>query len=84
MHKKRKPRGFKLNGHRSYNMCPHCYLPGCDPCGGSQAYRTKIEKRLDEGKCPSCGQVKCVCKSTILKEDAWNERNIKRMTKNSR
>lgn len=48
MHKTRKPRGFKLNGHRSYDMCPHCYLPGCDPCGGSQAYRTKIEKRLDE------------------------------------
>ena len=76
--KKRKPRGTKLNGQKSYDMCPDCYMPGCDPFGGSKLYRDKIEKRLKEGKCPACGQVDCKCKSTILSPKRWEERENRR------
>lgn len=64
--KKRKPRGTKLNGKKSYDMCTGCYMPHCDPFAASPKYRQKIDKRLEEGRCPACGQVKCKCKSTIL------------------
>ena len=72
--KKRKPRGIKKNGRRSYDMCPHCYSPGCDPMGASPAYRRKLDARLDEGKCPACGKVKCTCRSTILTPAQFAER----------
>lgn len=63
--KPRKPRGVKLNGQRSYDMCPHCYMPGCDPFGGSEKYRRKIQMRLEKGLCPACGHNLCRCKSKL-------------------
>ena len=78
--KKRKPRGIKLNGHKSYDMCDGCYMPHCDPFAASPAYREKIYKRLHEGKCPACGQVKCKCKSTSLSPAQYAEK-MKRMAK---
>lgn len=77
--KPRKPRGIKLNGKKSYNMCPDCYMPGCDPFGGSKEYRQKIDKRLREGKCPACGQAKCQCKSTMLSQTKWIKREQERI-----
>ena len=79
MRKKRKPRGHKQNGEKSYDMCPYCYLPDCDPFGGSPLYRNKIQKRLSEGRCPACGHVKCTCKSSILDEEKFKERENMRI-----
>lgn len=76
--KKRKPRGTKLNGYKSYDMCPDCYMPGCDPFGGSRLYQEKVRRRLREGKCPACGHEVCQCKSTILSEKRWIERELNR------
>lgn len=61
--KVRKPRGIKLNGKRSEDMCPYCYRFGCDPAGISPKLKRKFDKRISEGKCPSCGHKKCKCKS---------------------
>lgn len=77
--KKRKPRGYKKNGQRSYDMCPWCYGPFCDPMAASQKYRTKIHARLSEGKCPACGKVKCTCKSSVLSPDQFVEREKARL-----
>lgn len=77
--KKRKPRGFKKTGQRSYDMCPYCYHPGCDPMAGSPKYQAKIHRRLDEGKCPACSKVKCTCKSSVLPQRAFEEREKSRL-----
>ena len=70
--KVRKPRGMKQNGCRSYDMCPYCYMPGCDPFGASALYRRKIEQRLKRGLCPACGHAPCRCKSKLtLKAPIW-------------
>ena len=76
--KQRKPRGIKLNGKRSYDMCPTCYMPGCDPFGGSTKYRENVYKRLSQGKCPACNQFDCKCKSSILSDIMWEEREANR------
>lgn len=63
MKKKRKPRGIKLNGKLSYDMCPHCYAYGCDPWAMSDKFRAKINRRFKAGQCPACGSKECKCKS---------------------
>lgn len=65
--KPRKPRGIKLNGQRSMDLCPYCYSFGCNPMSMSHAFSEKIRKRLDNGQCPSCGKPKafCSCKSSL-------------------
>ena len=61
--KPRKKRGIKLNGEPSYNLCPCCYSPGCDPF----FRHPKVEQRLRAGLCPACGKPKnrCSCKSSL-------------------
>ena len=76
MKKERKPRGWKQNGRQSIDFCDYCFKPGCDPTGGSPAYRRKIEKRLDQGLCPSCGHMPCTCKSRDLSEEAAKAREL--------
>ena len=76
--KKRKPRGTKLSGEKSYDMCTGCYMPFCDPFAASPKYRAKIEKRLREGKCPACGQYDCKCKSSILTPEQFVEKERSR------
>lgn len=61
--KKRKPRGIKLNGQRSQDMCPYCLTFNCDSLGISSKLAAKFDKRRAEGKCPSCGNNPCKCKS---------------------
>ncbi len=51
----RKPRGIKLNGHRSMDMCPGCYAFNCDSMAMSQRFQDKIRKRMKLGLCPACG-----------------------------
>ena len=63
--KPRKPRGRKLNGEESYDMCPGCYMPYCDPFAASRLYSQKIDQRLEKGECPACGHNPCRCKSSI-------------------
>ena len=77
--KKRKPRGIKLNGMRSYDMCTGCYMPFCDPFAASPEYRYKIGKRLEAGLCPACGREKCRCKSSILSAKQFEERERNRL-----
>ena len=74
--KKRKHRGFKRNGEKSIDFCEFCFKPCCDPLGGSPEYRKKIEMRIDNGLCPSCGKMPCECKSTTLSPKAHSEREI--------
>lgn len=76
MKKDRKRRTWKLNGKQSIDFCDYCFKPGCDPTGGSPKYRRKIEKRLDMGLCPSCGNMPCTCKSRDLPEQAAKEREL--------
>ena len=46
--KPRKKRGIKLSGDLSYDLCPCCYAPYCDPF----LRHPKVEKRLRAGVCP--------------------------------
>jgi hypothetical protein len=62
--KARKPRGFKLNGHRSDDMCT-CFSFGCDPMAMSHKFTAKINKRLRAGLCGACGSNPCKCKSSL-------------------
>lgn len=78
--KRRKPRGYKKSGERSYDMCPWCYKPGCDPFGGSARYRQKIEKRLAAGRCPACGKTSCSCKSSVLTPEQFHDREKRRLS----
>lgn len=61
--KPRKKRGTKLTGERSFDFCPGCYAPFCDPFLRPKS----VEKRLRAGLCPACGQPKdcCKCKSSL-------------------
>lgn len=63
--KPRKPRGKKVDGTDSYNMCPVCLMPGCDPTAASFAYQQKIRSRINKGVCPACGYYPCRCKSSL-------------------
>lgn len=72
--KQRKPRGIKKDGTRSIDFCDGCFKPGCDPFGGSELYRKKIEGRLDKGLCPACGHMPCKCKSTSLSYEGHKDR----------
>lgn len=76
MKKDRKDRGYKQNGQKSIDFCDYCFKPGCDPTGGSPAYRKKIEKRLEQGLCPSCGNMPCRCKSRDMSEEQAKEREL--------
>lgn len=60
-----KPRGIKLNGERSEDMCEGCCSFGCDPMSMSVEYIKKMSKRQDAGVCPSCGANPCKCKSSL-------------------
>lgn len=59
--KKRKPRGRKLKGYNSYNLCPYCYGRNCD----SYLQPPKVSERLLKGLCPACGHKQCTCKSSL-------------------
>lgn len=63
--KKRKPRGKKLDGSRSMDMCPYCYAFNCDPMMRSRKWDDKVRSRLARGLCPSCGASPCKCKSSL-------------------
>lgn len=59
--KTRKPRGIKQNGERSYDLCPCCYSPYCDP----SLRHPSVEQRMRNGLCPACGKPLdlCICRS---------------------
>lgn len=63
MLKKRKPRGIKLNGEPSLDMCT-CYSFYCDPMTVSSKFSQKIDKRIKLGVHPPCGTTPCSCKSS--------------------
>lgn len=63
--KQRKPRGIKLDGRRSKDMCPGCYSFNCDPMMMSWKFQDKIDRRIEEGVCPACGNDPCRCKSSL-------------------
>lgn len=62
--KHRKPRGIKLNGQRSLDMCT-CYSFHCDPMTVSRAFSAKIDRRRAMGVHPPCGTNPCTCKSKM-------------------
>lgn len=64
--KKRKPRGMKLDGTPSMDMCPYCIAFNCDPMGMSLPFQKKIDTRKAQGLCPACGANPCKCKSSLL------------------
>ena len=68
--KQRKPRNWKQRGGLSYDWCPYCFRPYCDPLGLSPHIEKKIDKRIDEGLCPACGHYPCTCKSCGRSKDA--------------
>ena len=65
--KARKPRGTKLNGRRSYNLCSCCLSYGCDPLTMSDKFKEKADRRSKAGVCRSCGHNPCRCKSTLFR-----------------
>lgn len=64
--KARKPRGIKLDGTRSMDMCPHCFAFHCDPMCMSRKFSQKIDRRRRSGLCRACGSNPCKCKSSLL------------------
>lgn len=62
--KERKPRGIKMNGQKSLDMCT-CFSFHVNPCTVSRKFKEKIEKRLKAGLCGACGNKKCKCKSKL-------------------
>jgi hypothetical protein len=62
--KPRKPRGIKLNGQPSLDMCT-CYSFHCDPMTVSRKFSQKISRRLAAGVHPPCGTMPCTCKSSL-------------------
>jgi len=63
--KVRKPRGIKLNGHYSMDMCTGCIAFGCDPMAMSRAFQEKKARRDNANVCVSCGNNPCKCKSSL-------------------
>lgn len=62
--KPRKPRGYKKTGERSYDLCPCCYSPNCDPMANSLKFGAMVRRRRDAGVCVACGYNPCRCKSS--------------------
>jgi hypothetical protein len=62
--KKRKPRGIKKNGHKSYDLCPCCFSPGCDPMANTPKFNAMVRDRLSRGVCVACNHKPCTCKSS--------------------
>jgi hypothetical protein len=54
--RRRKPRGMKLDGTKSLDMCPYCLSFHCDSASMSRKFSEKVSHRLSRGVCPSCGQ----------------------------
>lgn len=65
MKKQRKPRGYKLNGQRSLDMCRCCFAFHCDPSSMSKKFRNKVRDRVRRGCCGACGHSPCTCKSSL-------------------
>lgn len=65
MKKARKPRGIKLNGDRSMDLCKGCLSFGCDPMADSRECAAKKDMRSEQGVCLSCGADPCKCKSSL-------------------
>ena len=63
--KARKPRGKKLDGSKSLDMCPHCLSFQCDPTMMSHKFSDKMSKRSRMGVCRACGSNPCICKSSL-------------------
>jgi hypothetical protein len=63
--KPRKPRGKKMDGTPSLDMCS-CFAFYCDPSTMSRKFSQKISRRRSAGLCPCCGNKQCVCKSSRL------------------
>lgn len=63
--KVRKPRGIKLNGHPSMDMCPHCLSMGCDRMSDSTRWAGTKSDRDARGACRACGAIPCICKSSL-------------------
>lgn len=63
--KVRKPRGYKLNGRKSRDMCSGCHSFGCDPAADSPEWAAKKYRRQAAGVCVSCGANPCKCKSSL-------------------
>ncbi len=59
--KKRKPRGYKKNGQKSYNLCLWCLGRACDPMDSPPKAKERSRNKL----CPGCGHTPCTCKSSI-------------------
>ena len=65
--KQRKPRGIKLTGEKSLNMCPCCKAFHCDPMSMSHKFDDQQDQRRRAGVCTACGHNPCVCKSELPK-----------------
>ncbi len=63
--KVRKPRGTKLDGYRSEDMCKHCCSLGCDPMSMSPKFKQMVRYRRDNNLCQACGANPCICKSSL-------------------
>jgi hypothetical protein len=71
--KKRKPRGIKLDGSRSLDMCT-CYSFHCDPATVSRKFSDKMRMRYGKGVHRACGSNPCTCKSSLLR--GYRAKNI--------
>lgn len=63
--KPRKPRGKKMDGSPSLDMCS-CFAFYCDPSTMSREFDAKIRRRRSAGVCLCCGAKPCICKSSRL------------------
>lgn len=55
------------------DLCPGCYSYNCDPMTMSKKFYDKIDKRIEKGLCPSCGNNPCTCKYSM---SDYSKKNI--------
>lgn len=59
------PNGKRIrrkNRTTGLNMCGGCFAFNCDPMTMSEKFKKKIDKRIANKTCPSCGHRPCKCK----------------------
>lgn len=58
------PRRTRKPRTKSKDMCPHCFTLDCNPCSRSlnSPVERKINYRLKNNLCVSCGYNPCKCK----------------------
>jgi hypothetical protein len=79
--KPRKPRGIKLDGTKSLDMCKDCHSFFCDFMYDSREWAAKKRDRHNRHVCVACNSNPCKCKSHKLSSPKLVLHNNKKKSK---